>query len=176
MLRLLTSLHAQLARLGVDVFCRQQISADGYGLLDKALVPHPDFFTAVLYKRLVGATVLNTSVTDNGNPQESYVRIYAHCSRTPTAGVALVFLNLLGEAVSVRLPAAMAEGPRKEWHLTAPALSSKVMSLNGVPLQLVNEQLPPFPSRSMPSSDRLLIGPYSYGFAVVEKALGVCAR
>ena len=43
----------QLARLGVGVMCRQQITSEGYGLCDKSLRPHPDFFTAILHKRLV---------------------------------------------------------------------------------------------------------------------------
>ena len=43
----------QLARLGVGVMCRQQITSEGYGLCDKNLRPHPDFFTAILHKRLV---------------------------------------------------------------------------------------------------------------------------
>jgi hypothetical protein len=157
---------SQLARLGVDVMCRQQISAEGYGLVDKEFNTHPDFFTSLLYKRLVGEVVLNTSIAitatvassggeatgatasrqlqqqlqreEEQQPEEEVaalsglVRVYAHCARhsnsssaavgssSGTSGIALVFLNMMPSAVSIRLPAALAGATRDEFHLTAP--------------------------------------------------------
>ena len=133
--------------------CRQQISAEGYGLVDKEFNTHPDFFTSLLYKRLVGEVVLNTSIAitatvassggeatgatasrqlqqqlQREEEQQPEEEVAAHSnsssaavgSSSGTSGIALVFLNMMPSAVSIRLPAALAGATRDEFHLTAP--------------------------------------------------------
>ena len=173
-----------LAKLGVSVMCRQQISADGYGLVTKALVPMPDFFTAILHKRLLGTTVLNATVLKTDSTDDGMVRVYAHCGRNGSGTVALSFVNLLGSPVELTLPAVMATVPRQEWHLSAQALSSRTMMLNGEALELTADgTLPAMPpvrkgGHSAGGSNNLVLGGSSYGFVVLElgaRAGGVCA-
>ena len=162
----------QLARLGVSVMCRQQLSADGYGLTTKTLEPMPDFFTAILHKRLLGTTVLNSTVVmgaDSGD--DGMVRVYAHCGRGGSGTVGLVFINLLPSSVALQLPAELATATsRKEWHLTAAELSSRTMLLNGHALELTSTgDLPDMqPITHGIGSDDLLLNGTSYGFAVFE--------
>ena len=161
----------QLARLGVSVMCRQQLSADGYGLTTKALEPMPDFFTAILHKRLLGTTVLNSTVVMAGSRDDGMVRVYAHCGRDGSGTVALVFINLLPSSVTLQLPTELATATsRKEWHLTAAELSSRAMLLNGHVLELTSTgDLPEMPPISHSNgSDVLLFNGTSYGFAVFE--------
>ena len=67
-----------------------------------------------------------------------------------------------------RLPTALANAPRYEWHLTASSLSSKTILLNGKQLELTNENaLPEMPPVSGGTAEVALEG-YSYGFVLVE--------
>ncbi|GAB2209460.1 hypothetical protein Droror1_Dr00026676 [Drosera rotundifolia] len=71
------------------VYCRQTLIGGNYGLLDTAtFVPNPDYYSALLWHRLMGKTVL--SVSSDASP---YLRSYAHCSKG-RAGVTLLLINL----------------------------------------------------------------------------------
>src|SRR5262249_58171455 len=89
-----------MARLGVPVVVRQDLSGSNYGLIDDAtLEPNPDYWASLLWRRLMGTRVLAAS-TDATMP----VRVYAHCARGG-GGVTLLALNLSAkESVSVRAP------------------------------------------------------------------------
>jgi hypothetical protein len=111
------------------------------------------------------------------------VRVYAHCARGGSGTVALVFINLLPSSVALQLPTELATAiSRKEWHLTAAELSSRVMLLNGHILELTSTgDLPEMPPRITHSidSDVLTLNGTSYGFAVFElgpNAKDTCSR
>ena len=104
----------QLAALNVSVFLRQTMLAKaGYPLVQlfvstPAKPPHPlpDYYIAVLHKRLMGQRVLLLS---SSAPN---VRAYAHCAAGSVGGgggVTIAFLNIaLNLTVAVTLPPALA--------------------------------------------------------------------
>ncbi|KAI4380972.1 hypothetical protein MLD38_007097 [Melastoma candidum] len=70
-------------------FCRQTLIGGGYGLLNSStLQPNPDYYSALLWHRLMGSTVLSTSSTGTDN-----IRAYSHCSKNAT-GITLLLINL----------------------------------------------------------------------------------
>jgi len=95
--------------------------------------PLPDYWLAVLHKRLMGQIVLNTTSSSRG------LRVYAHCA--VGRGVGLSFLNLdETRAINLTLPDTLAQLPsRLEYILTAGVpiegaahpLQSRGVRLNG---------------------------------------------
>ncbi|KAJ1406267.1 Glycoside hydrolase, family 79 [Sesbania bispinosa] len=72
------------------VYCRQTLIGGNYGLLNTTtLTPNPDYFSALLWHRLMGKKVLAVS-NDISSP---FLRTYAHCSKDRT-GVTLLLINL----------------------------------------------------------------------------------
>lgn len=112
-----------LAQKGVQVVMHNTLASSDYGLLDQhTLEPRPDYWAAVLWKRLMGPVVL-----DPGKSEDASVRIYAHCTPGKNGGVALVALNTDKEgARTITLPAAA-----ERYTLTADGLTSTKVMLNG---------------------------------------------
>ncbi|KAH9287920.1 hypothetical protein KI387_032037, partial [Taxus chinensis] len=70
-------------------YCRQSLIGGNYGLLNTTTyVPNPDYYSALLWHRLMGAHVL--SLSSKGT---QYLRAYAHCTKNAT-GVTLLLINL----------------------------------------------------------------------------------
>ncbi|EXC11030.1 Heparanase-like protein 1 [Morus notabilis] len=158
------------AKYNTKVYCRQSLIGGNYGLLDRdTFVPNPDYYSALLWNRLMGGGVL--AVERNASP---FLRIYAHCSRG-RPGITLLLINLsnqtefilnvengLGRLHAIRTTnhrqSSIVRGVkravswvgqktsdrplhREEYHLT-PAngrLRSKTMLLNGTPLELTKD-------------------------------------
>ncbi|CAH8270412.1 unnamed protein product [Arabidopsis lyrata] len=81
------------ARHNTKVYCRQTLVGGFYGLLEKGtFVPNPDYYSALLWHRLMGKGVL--AVQTDGPPQ---LRVYAHCSKG-RAGVTLLLINLSNQS------------------------------------------------------------------------------
>lgn len=77
------------AKYNTKVYCRQTLIGGNYGLLNATtFIPNPDYYSALLWSRLMGKGVL--SVDSNAS---SYLRTYAHCSKG-RAGVTLLLINL----------------------------------------------------------------------------------
>ncbi|XP_031406238.1 heparanase-like protein 1 [Punica granatum] len=74
------------------VYCRQSLIGGNYGLLNwSTSLPNPDYYSALLWHRLMGKGVL--TVESNA---PSHLRSYAHCSKG-RAGVTLLLINLNNE-------------------------------------------------------------------------------
>ncbi|KAK7411367.1 hypothetical protein VNO78_02800 [Psophocarpus tetragonolobus] len=72
------------------VYCRQTLIGGNYGLLNTTtFAPNPDYYSALLWHRLMGKKVLEVS-SDVSSP---FLRTYAHCSKD-RAGVTLLLINL----------------------------------------------------------------------------------
>jgi heparanase 1 len=79
----------RLARAGVQVVMHNTLAASDYGLLDeKTLQPRPNYWGAVLWRQLMGTTVLDAAA-----PIESGLHLYAHCQTGTPGGVALLVIN-----------------------------------------------------------------------------------
>ncbi|KAL4592335.1 hypothetical protein LXL04_005326 [Taraxacum kok-saghyz] len=70
-------------------YCRQTLIGGNYGLLNSdTFVPNPDFYSALLWHRLMGRRVL--SATFDGMKK---IRAYAHCAKH-SDGLTLLLINL----------------------------------------------------------------------------------
>jgi len=64
-----------LARIGVQAVMHNTLAASDYGLIDEAtLAPRPNYWSAVLWRRLMGSTVLEAAA-----PRCPTEYVYAHC-------------------------------------------------------------------------------------------------
>ena len=67
----------RLAKAGVQVVMHNTLAASDYGLLDeRTLEPRPNYWGALLWRQLMGTTVL-----DAGLPIRRGLHVYAHCQR-----------------------------------------------------------------------------------------------
>ncbi len=91
----------RLARAGVQVVMHNTLAASDYALLDEqTLTPRPNYWAALLWRRLMGAVVL-----DSGLPIEMGLHVYAHCERGGSGGVTLLVINNdRNDARILRLP------------------------------------------------------------------------
>lgn len=79
----------RLAKAGVQVVMHNTLAASDYGLLDERThLPRPNYWAALLWRRLMG-----TSVLDTGAPEQSGFHVYAHCARDMRGGIALLVIN-----------------------------------------------------------------------------------
>src|SRR5258706_10773644 len=118
----------RLARAGVQVVMHNTLAASDYGLLDeRTLEPRPKYWGALLWRQLMGTTVL-----DAGVPIQSGLLVYAHCQRGTPGGVALLVINHDRNAPhSLMLPTAAVR-----YTLDAASLLDERVRLNGRPLAL----------------------------------------
>ncbi len=125
-----------LAQKGVQVVMHNTLAASDYSLLTTdAFQPKPNFWAAVLWKQTMGTTVL-----DPGAPTDPALRIYAQCAKGREDGITLLVLNTdKNEKHAITLPVAA-----ERYTLTADALDSTTVSLNGAALQAA-------PDGSLPS-------------------------
>ena len=103
-----------MAEAGYQGYCRQTLIGGNYGLLNTTTYhPNPDFYTTLLWHRLMGARVL--PLVREGE-DTAHLRAYAHCSKVPGA-VALVLINLAGNVtydVDVAVLAGTGRGSKAE--------------------------------------------------------------
>lgn len=113
----------RLAKRGVQVVAHNTLDASDYGLIDETtLAPRPNYWSAALWRRLMGTTVL-----DAGPAPVPAVHLYAHCLRGHPGGVALLAINTDREAAhSLAVPARS-----ERYTLTAKNLLDTSVELNG---------------------------------------------
>ena len=81
--------HASLAQRGVKVIMHNTLASSDYGLLDEnTFAPRPNYWAALLWRRLMGTTVLDPQISPTPN-----LYVYAHCLRNHPGGVALLVIN-----------------------------------------------------------------------------------
>ncbi|KAL8497804.1 hypothetical protein ACS0TY_021223 [Phlomoides rotata] len=70
-------------------YCRQTLIGGNYGLLNTTtFIPNPDYYSALLWHRLMGRRVLSTNF--NGTRK---LRAYAHCAKH-SQGITLLLINI----------------------------------------------------------------------------------
>ncbi|PIN22219.1 Beta-glucuronidase [Handroanthus impetiginosus] len=70
-------------------YCRQTLIGGNYGLLNTTtFVPNPDYYSALLWHRLMGRNVLLTNFTGT-----RMIRAYAHCAKQ-SQGITLLLINM----------------------------------------------------------------------------------
>jgi heparanase 1 len=157
----------RLARQQVDVVIHNTLVASDYGLLDEnSFAPKPKFWGALLWRKLMGTTVL-----DPGVPIAAGLHVYAHCLRGVASGVALMVINTdINKARAVKLPVSA-----MRYTLRAPELQGTRVELNGKPLELgPDDSLPALAGTRTPAGD-VSFGPASITFlALPDAANGAC--
>ncbi|KAI3860480.1 hypothetical protein MKX03_013483 [Papaver bracteatum] len=176
------------------VYCRQTLIGGNYGLLNTTtFVPNPDYYSALLWHRLMGKRVLSVD-----SDASAHLRVYAHCSKGK-AGITLLLINLsnhteyrirvrnnlnLNLVVGNQQQKSFTHGlkrtvswlgrkatygalSREEYHLTPMGgnLRSQTMLLNGNPLELAqNGDIPSLNPVLVDIKSPVLIIPLSIAF------------
>ncbi len=124
-----------MAHDGIQVVTHNTLDSSDYGLLHEGdFTPRPNFWAAVLWRRLMGTTVLQAEESPSPN-----LHLYAHCLRGVTGGVALLAINA-DQKQSERLALSVSS---KDYVLSAEPLQSNRIRLNGMLLELgANDALP----------------------------------
>jgi len=122
--------HAELARAGVKVVMHNTLAASDYGLLDqKTFQPRPNYWGALLWRTLMGTTVMDPQL-----PKTENVYTYAHCMREHPGGVVLLVVNADQERpYHIELPLAA-----ERYTLSATTLDQTGVKLDGSQLALGN--------------------------------------
>jgi hypothetical protein len=113
----------RLARAGVQVVMHNTLVGSDYGLLDEAtLAPRPNYWAALLWRRLMGTVVL-----DSGIAILRGLHVYAHCQRRMPGGVVLLVINNdPRESRELILP-----NSSERFTLDAATLQGRAVRLNG---------------------------------------------
>lgn len=154
---------AGISHSGHKTFCRQTFIGGNYELIDKAtLEPNPDYYVALLYKKLMGSKVYG-AVTEYGDNLRTWKSSSSHHDT-------FLYLNYNGESsylVNATIPGSRTRPIREEYHLTAESLHSRKVYVNG--------KRPRSPKDAMQSvkfvnaSSSLRIPPYSIVFVRYSK-------
>ncbi|XP_068642893.1 heparanase-like protein 3 [Aristolochia californica] len=173
------------ATYDTKTYCRQSLIGGNYGLLDTTtFAPNPDYYSALLWHRLMGRKVLSAKFSGTNK-----TRAYAHCAKH-SEGITLLLINLDGNNtvhVDVATHSAMRRvsnhrhrhtrksgikksgsiGIRKEYHLTAKDgnIGSQTMLLNGNILAPTPDgEMPSFDPIKVNSSESIVVAPFSIVF------------
>lgn len=158
-----------MARRGQPVVVRQSLTGADYGLLSEPdLEPRPDYFASVLWKRLMGSTVLGLDLG-----RERTLRAYAHCAAGVEGGVTVVLVNPDPERGAFAQLEGLSAARARAYRLQA-VDGGRASTLGGRPLAVEDDgALPPMTGvleRLDPSSPELYLPASSYGFFVLEDA------
>ncbi len=150
----------RLARAGVQMVAHNTLAASDYGLLDeKTLRPRPNYWAALLWRRLMGTIVLDAGVHHG-------MHLYAHCRRDVRGAVTLLAINTdRTAAATLRLPVSS-----ERYTLSADDMQSAEVKLNGTALELgPNDELPRFTAVTSPPGS-VEIAPATITFLTVADA------
>jgi hypothetical protein len=124
-----------MAHGGVQVVMHNTLDSSDYGLLHEGdFAPRPNFWAAVLWRRLMGTAVLQAEESPSPN-----LHLYAHCLRGVKGGVAILAIN------ADQKQAQMLAVPHSsiKYVLSAEPLQGNGIRLNGALLELgANDALP----------------------------------
>jgi hypothetical protein len=157
-----------LARAGVQVHMHNTLNASDYGLLDeKTLEPRPDYWAALLWRRLMG-----TAVLDPGPSRSANLHLYAHCLRDRPGGVALLAINADKDSEqTLHLPVGA-----ERYTLTAANLTDSAVDLNGKRLELGSGDALPTLRGAAVHSGSVTFAPASITFLAFPRAGNAACR
>jgi hypothetical protein len=158
----------RLAKAGVQVVMHNTLAASDYGMLDeRTLAPRPKYWSALLWRRLMGTTVL-----DAGVPIEAGLHVYAHCLRGKPGGVSLLAINTDRNASrTLALPVAS-----MRYTLDAAELSDTEIRMNGNALRLgTNDRLPAIEPASV-AAGIITFAPATITFLAMPEAANKACR
>ncbi|KAE8669053.1 Heparanase-like protein 3 [Hibiscus syriacus] len=183
------------SKYDTKTYCRQSLVGGNYGLLNTTnFEPNPDYYSALLWHRLMGRNVLSTSF--NGTEK---IRSYTHCAKQ-SKGITVLLINLdnsttvraklafnstltlrhmyrsrishhkhrIHKTTIIKLPKGIySRLRREEYHLTAKDgnLQSQTMLLNGKVLSVNSSGIiPPLEPLHVISAKPIMVAPLSIVF------------
>jgi hypothetical protein len=157
----------RLAKQDVRVVAHNTLVASDYGLLDdKSFTPKPNYWGALLWRKLMGTTVLDAGPSRDG------LHLYAHSLRGHPGGVALLVINNDKTASqSLNLTTAA-----ERYTLTAKNLTDRVVQLNGNELKLGSNDALPALKGIQTKPGQLTFAPASITFLAMREAHNENAR
>lgn len=154
--------HGSLAKLGVQVVMHNTLAASDYGLLDEdTLAPRPNYWAALLWHKLMGATVL-----DAGSSPSPDLHLYAHCLSGHPGGVALLAIN--ADRTSSQQLAVPVKSDR--YTLTAKNLTDTTVELNGNELNVNSNGDVPSLTGAATTAGNVVLAPASITFLAIPNA------
>lgn len=151
-----------LAKHGVRVVMHNTLAASDYALIDEAtLTPRPNYWGAVLWRRLMGTVVL-----DAGRKVAPTVYTYAHCLRGTPGGVAVLAINASrSEEQDIVIP-----DRSSRFTLSAADLLDSKVQLNGVELKLTADDDVPAINGAPEDSGVITLAPKTITFFAIPGA------
>lgn len=188
-----------LASMSHSVMCRQCFVGGNYTMIgvNDGFVPRPDYYTGLLFKRLMGSTVLTSYQNEPAvMPYLPAIRGYIHCTpgMEATGGATFAYVNTdAAKSFLIDLAGLNIDGSafnatqRVEYVLSTGGmgppgphqsfLSSLRIKLNGEILALnEDDTLPPLAGKAV-SGGHFVAPPRTYGFVVFPSATaGACRK
>jgi len=150
----------RLARQGVSAVFHNTLAASEYGLIDPTtLDPRPNYWAALLWRRLMGPVVLDVGQTRPG------LHVYAQCLRDGSGGVSVLGINPGAAAAVLEVRA-----PAEVYTLSATPLESGTVLLNGRPLAVGPDDRVPELQPQRLKGMRLTLAPKSIDFIALRRA------
>jgi heparanase len=150
----------RLAKRGLGAIFHNTLAASEYGLIDQTnLEPRPNYWAALLWRRLMGNVVLDAG------PIRPGFHIYANCLRTHKGGAAVLAINTADQTSAVEVSA-----PADVYALTAPVLTSNRVLLNGRELVLGSDDRIPALLPEHVKGTRVTVAPRSIAFIAIPHA------
>jgi hypothetical protein len=152
----------RLAKRGVKVHMHNTLASSDYGLLDaNTFTPRPNYWAALLWRKVMGTTVL-----DPGPSPAENLHLYAQCLRDVKGGVAILAIN------ADRVASASLEVPltAQRYTLTAQRLNDAKVRMNGRELRLGDHDALPALAGAPEKSDRVSFAPVSITFLAIPDA------
>jgi heparanase 1 len=157
-----------LSKRGVQVVMHNTLAASDYALVDETtLLPRPNYWSALLWRKVMGTTVLDAGASPSPN-----LHLYAHCLRNQPGGVALLAIN------ADRTAAQEMDVPMKSerYTLTAKDLMDNKVELNGNELKVNAEgDLPKLTSKAQ-AAGAVTFAPASITFLIIPNAGNASCR
>ena len=157
----------RLAKKGATVNFHNTLASSEYGLLDqKTFAPRPNYWAALLWRRLMGTTVLDAG------PSREGLHLYAQCMRGHPGGVTLLAINnSQTQASSLQIPSAA-----ERYTLSAQKLAATDIELNGRELMLgADDALPELQGTSVPAG-AVTLAPATSTFLTLADARNASCR
>lgn len=146
------------------VVIHSTLLASDYGLIDdRTLTPKRNYWGALLWRKLMGTTVL-----DSGVPAQQGLHVYSHCLRGTPGGVAVLMINT--DQTAQRTLSLSQGGERYSLTSGSGDLQVKTVQLNGQPLALgAGDALPALSGVRAPAGNATC-SPASITFLVLPDA------
>ena len=157
-----------LAKRGVQVVIHNTLAASDYALIDEStLNPRPNYWSALLWRKMMGTTVLNAGPSPSPN-----LHIYGQCLRNQPGGVALLVINADRTAAEeLDVPVAS-----ERYTLTAKELLDQKVELNGVELKLGQDDTLPQIRGKATKAGTVTFAPVSITFLGIPQAGNASCR